>query len=1010
MKQTLRLCAFALSMLFSATLFAQNGTVSGTVTSAEDGTPLPGVNVVVKGTTQGAVTDIDGNYRISANSGDILVFSFIGMESKEVSVGSRSNINVQMTSDATQLSEVIVTGYGSQQKEAITGSVAVVDPKTLEMMPSASFQEALQGASPGLQVVANDGAPGAAISVRVRGIGSINASNEPLYVIDGIPVTSGSVSQTDFSNGGRSSNVLSSLNPNDIESLVVLKDAASTSIYGSRGANGVVLITTKSGKANQSARIDLKARVGFADFAFNNLLQPLNSTQYEQLYVEGYVNRGSLTEQEARDQFANQFPINPETGDYYDTNWLDEISRTGIAQEYDLSISGGSDKLTYFVSGSYFDQDGTVINNKFRRLSSRVNLAAQLTEKLRFTNNLNVSQFYQRGITDGTRWQAPFYLAYLMAPTVPVYDQQGRYYGDHASFFMGGNNPVGHLNEDRRELRQTRIIDNLTGSYEIIEGLTFKTAWSFDILRVDEYIFGNGRYGDGRNVNGFAEEARTNEINWLGTQSLTYGKTFGGEHNLDIGIFYEAQKIQRDAVVAEGEGFSHPDLRTLASAANPVNASSTRTEYAFNSYFAQANYDYAGKYFGSASVRRDGSSRFGPEKRWGTFWSVGAGYVISQEAFLQNASALDFLKLRLSYGTTGNAGIGNFDWAGLWGFSRAYDGSPGAAPSQVANPLLTWESQRNFNVGVDLEMFGSRLRGTVEYFDRLSSDLLLDRPLSLTTGFRSVSQNTGDMSNKGWEISLSGDIVQNDNFTLTAGANITFLKNRLERLPEAIVDGTKRREEGRDFQDYWLFGWAGVDQSNGDPLWYTDSTETEVTNDISEAERYYNGKSATPKAYGGFNLSAQWKGLSVGLMFNYSFGNYLYDAPGWVIHGDGRFTPRSTTTVGFENRWTQPGGNATFPQHRWGGNQSSNTRNSSRYLFEGDFIRLKTINIKYSFPSTLTSRLKMRSLQVYADFNNIWTWVKDDNLTFDPEQVISGVYNTVTPISKTMSFGINIGL
>ncbi|MEM6526438.1 MAG: TonB-dependent receptor [Bacteroidota bacterium] len=995
------LCS-AVFVFVSTHLQAQQRTVTGKVTSTEDGSALPGVSVLVKGTSIGSVTDIDGNYSVTLPEGSgTLVFSFIGLATKEVEVGSQSVIDVDMATDAKQLSEVIVVGYGTQRKEELTGSLNVIDGAQLEQIPTSTFQDALQGTS-GLQVVSNDGAPGAGVSVRVRGIGSITASNEPLYVVDGIPVTSGSVSQTDFGNGGRSSNVLASLNPNDIENVVVLKDAASSAIYGSRGANGVVLITTKSGKSGKG-KIDLKMQYGFSDFAFDNLLEPLNRDQYRQLYIEGYVNAGTLTEEEATDLYASQFPEDA------NTDWLDEISQTGTTSQYDLSFQGGSDKLTYFISGSYFDQEGVVIENKFERYSSRINLSANLTDKLKVTNNLSVSYFEQRGITDGTRWQAPFYLSYLMAPAVPVLDDQGRFYGEH-TFFMGANNPVGHLNEDERELQQSRIIDNLSLSYQITEDLSFKSAWSIDILNVDEHIFANGRYGDGRNIGGSVNDATTDIVNWLGTQTLNYGKTFNDVHNVDALIGYEAQKVTTQVLEASGEGFSHPDLKTLSSAANPTAAIGTETEYAFNSYFSRLNYDYDGTYYLQLSLRSDGSSRFGPANRRGTFWSVGLGYTLSNAGFMQNVTVIDFLKFRASYGTVGNAGIGNFDWAGLWGFTREYDGQPGAAPSQVANENLTWESQENLNIGMDLNMLNNRIGIGLEYFNRTSSDLILDRPLSNTTGFRNVSQNVGDMENDGIELTLDGKIIETPDFYLSASFNITFLNNELTFLPEPIVDGTKRREEGRDFQEYYLYGWAGVDPTNGDPLWFTDSTKSETTNDVNEAERFYDGKSATPDFYGGFNLSAGYKGFSIGLQFNYQFGNYLYDAPGWVIHGDGRFTPRSTSTYAFENRWQNPGDEALFPQHRWGGNQASNTRNSSRYLFEGDFIRLKTLNIGYDLPSSIVSKLKLRSVKVYTNLNNFWTWVADDELYFDPEQTINGVYNTVTPINKTVSFGVNIGL
>lgn len=992
-----------LLMAFQSAILAQDGeiTVSGKVMD-ETGEGMVGVNISIKGLTRGTITDINGNYSLKAPANGTLVFSFIGYMDKEVAIGGRTVLDLPMEVNVETLSEVVVVGYGTQRIEEFTGALEVIDSRKLEQIPAASFQDALQGNASGLQVTSSDGAPGAGISVRVRGIGSISASNEPLYVIDGIPVTSGSVSETDFGNGGRSSNVLSSINPNDIENLVVLKDAASTAIYGSRGANGVVLITTKSGKAGK-AKIDLKTQVGFSDYAFQNLLQPLNREQYTQLFIEGYVNAGTQTAEGARALFESQFPENA------NTNWLDEITQTGVTQQYDLSAQGGTENLTYFVSSSYFSQEGTVVNNKFDRYSARVNLNAKLTEKLSLTNNLNASFFEQRGITDGTRWQAPFYLSYLMAPTVPVRDDQGRFYGDH-TFFMGGNNPAGHLHDDRRELQQSRIIDNLTGSYKILDNLVFKSAWSVDILNVDEFIFDNRRYGDGRNVNGSANEAATDIINWLGTQTLTYNRTFGNGHNFDALIGYEAQKQTREVIEAAGEGFSHPELRTLASAANPTFASSTRTEFSFSSVLSRLNYDYNGKYYASFSLRRDGSSRFGAENRWGTFWSVGGGYTISEESFMSGLSFVDLLKLRISYGTTGNAGFDNFGWAGLYGFNNEYDGRPGAIPSQVANQALTWESQENFNIGLDFALLKGKLSGSAEFFNRVSSDLLLDRPLSLTTGFRTINENVGDMKNTGVELSLNANIIDKPDFKLSAGGNITFITNEITLLPDAILDGTKRREQGRDFQEFYLYGWAGVDPANGDPLWYTDSTKTETTNNINNAERFYDGKSATPDFFGGFNLNVSYKGFYLTTLFNFQIGNYVYDAPGWVIHGDGRFTPRSTSTWAFENRWTTPGQEALFPQHRWGGNQSSNTQNSSRYLYDGSFIRLKNINLGYDFPANITDKLGLRSLRVYSSVSNLWTWVADENLHFDPEQTINGVFNTVTPISRTVSFGVNFGL
>ncbi|MDF9795422.1 TonB-linked SusC/RagA family outer membrane protein [Catalinimonas alkaloidigena] len=1009
------LMIFSLLLFISFQGYGQERTVSGKILD-ENEDPLPGVNVVVKGTTIGTISDIEGNYSLSVGSNDaILEFSFLGFKNQEIQVGNQSTINVNMEPDLTELSEVVVVGYGTKRKEELTGSVNVVDSESIQQVPTPSFQDALQGSSPGVQVVSQDGAPGAGISIRIRGIGSINASNEPLYVIDGIPITSGSgsLTTTDFDNGGRSANPLASINPNDIENIVILKDASSTAIYGARGANGVVLITTKQGSQG-AAKIDLKARVGFSSPAFNNLLEPLNEEQYRQLYVEGYVNNGSYdTEQEALEFYNQQFP------DQADTDWLDEITQTGVTQDYNISVSGGSEKLRYFVSGNVLQQDGIVVNNKFDRYSSRANLSASLTDRLTLTNNLTLSYFNQRGITDGTRWQAPFYVAYLMAPTIPVYDDQGLFYAEHADFFMGGNNPRGHLSDDRREREQTRIIDNLSIDYEILDNLSFRSAWSFDLIQVDDYIFNNGRYGDGRNANGSAQEAATDQLNWLGTQTLNYNNTFGEAHNIDVLLGYEAQHVKTDQLDISTEGFSHPSLIYVSAGANPQSETfNSRSEFAFQSLFSRVSYDFDQKYYLTASLRRDGSSRFGPESRYGTFWSIGGAYSISEEGFMQNVGFVDFLKLRASYGKTGNANIDdnnadtddNYLWAETYGFAREYDGTPGAAPLSIGNPGLTWESQGNFNVGVDFTGFNNRVNANVEYFIRQSTDLILNRPLSRTTGFREQLSNISDMENRGIEIQLGADLISTPDFLLNAGINFTAITNEITSLDEAIVDGTKRREEGRDFQEYYLYGWAGVDPANGDPLWYTDETKSETTNQINNALRFYDGKSATPDFFGAFNLRAQYKAFTLSGQLNYQFGNYVYDGPGWVIHGDGRFTPRSTSTYAFNNRWTTPGQQAIFPQHRWGGNQSSNQQDSDRYLFEGDYMRLRTVSLAYNLPASVLSTLNLRSLQLSVLMNNFWTWTKDDQLYFDPEQTISGVYNTVTPINKTVSFVLNIGI
>ena len=1014
MKTILRFCVLSFGLLFSIATIAQESTISGKVTSAEDGSSLPGVNVVVKGTTTGTVTDFDGNYKLSIADGKAqLVFSFIGMVTQEITVGSQTTIDVSLVSDATQLSEVVVVGYGTQTKESITGSVAVVGSADLAQRPTASFEQSLQGTMAGVQATSIDGSPGGNTQIRIRGIGSITASSEPLYVIDGIPIQSGDISRLN-GNGERSNNVMSGINPNDIESITVLKDASSTAIYGSRGANGVILITTKSGKSGK-ARIDFRSLVGFNSVASNSYMQPLNADQYTTLFLEGYTNRGD-TPAQAQTNFDNRFTqlIDPSTGERTNTNWLDAITRTGVTKSYDLSASGGTDKMKYFFSGAYYDQTSHIIGTDFKRYSMRANLEFAANDFITISNRVNVSNTNQNGMVDGSAWANPMYNAMLLSPLIPIKDDQGRYNAEHKNYYpMGGNNPAGALGgDDLRETFQLRFIDNFAVSAKITENLNFRSQWSFDIIQIDEGQYKNARYGDGRNIGGYAQWATTLDKNWVGTQTLNYGVTLGGNHNIEAMIGYEAQKSNRRRLYGFGQQFPNDKLQNLASTAAAQETSSDKSEYAFSSMFINANYDYKTKYFLSASLRRDGSSRFGANNRWGNFYSVGASWLLSNEDFLSGVSMIDNLKIRASYGITGNAAIGNFPSVGLYAYGRDYDGSPGGAPNQIGNPDLTWESQENFNFGLDFSLL-KRVNGTLEYFKRTSSDLILDVPISKTTGFSNLTQNFGEMENSGFEITLSGDIINTNDLVWSVGFNTSILTNVITKLQEDFNDpddGTKRRQEGSDFQSYYLIDWAGVDQTNGLPQYYTDSTRSEITNNVNEASRFMVGKSATPDHYGGLNTSVRYKGISLDAQFGYSSGNYIYDPNGRHVMGDGRLTPRSTTVWGFENRWVPGKTDALLPMHQWGGQSGSGTNNNSRWLYDATYLRLRNITLAYNLPSSIVERIQMRSVRVYVRGNNLLTFTKDKDLYLDPEQAVNGVSNWLTPAIKTFSIGVDIGL
>jgi TonB-linked SusC/RagA family outer membrane protein len=985
----------------------QKKTVKGIVKN-NYGEPLPGASIIIQGTTNGVQTDFNGNYTIEVSDDTVLVFSYLGMTTKTIKVGGRSILNVVLNESAAALDEILIVGYGSQTKESLTGSVSLVKSKELEQVPVATFEQALRGNVAGLQATAVDGAPGGNTQIRIRGIGSITASSEPLYVIDGIPIQAGSIATND--NGGTSTNVMASINPNDIESISVLKDAASTAIYGSRGANGVILINTKQGKTGK-ASISLKMLTGFNSQAGNNILRPLNAAQYTELFLEGYVNRGD-TPAQAQDRFDNTFQqlIDPSTGRPTDTNWLDAITRVGITQSYDLSVRGGTEKLKYFMSGSYFDQENYIIGSDFKRFSGRTNLEYKANDYFTISNNITVSDITSNTFFDGGSFNNPFKNSLELSPLIPIYDAQGRFNGDHIDYFpLRGANPVGSLSgDDLWETRQTRVINNFAVSINILENLTFRSQWNFDVLHLNESQYQNPRYGSSNANNGTAYEASTTSKNWVGTQTLNYNFTVGQNHSFNLLAGYEAQKSTLESQNASGTQFPNDKVTTLSSASAEFAVGGSRSEFTFASLFSRANYNYDGKYFLSASLRRDGSSRFGADNRWGNFYSVGASWIASKESFIKDISFIDLIKIRTSYGLTGNAAIGNFPSQGLYVYGQDYDGAPGGSPSQIGNPNLTWETQENFNFGLDFGLF-NRINGTVEYFNRVSSDLILEVPISRTTGFNDLRQNFGEMTNSGIELTLNADIISNEDFNWNVGFNVTFLKNEITELTEDFNDGRFRRQVGEDFQSFYLFSWAGVNQDNGQPQWYTDATKTAVTSSLGEAERFFDDKSATPEFFGGINTSFTYKGFSLSANFNYSVGNYILDNRARGTLGDGRLTPRSTATWLFDNRWVPGKTDALVPQFRWGGWPGSSESANSRWLYDGSFIRLRDLTVAYKFPEQVTSVLSVNSLRVYFRGTNLLTFTKED-LYIDPEQAINGLYAGQTPALSTLSIGLDIQL
>lgn len=533
-------------VMLGTSLFSQM--VKGKITD-EGGEPLIGATVLEKGTTNGTATDLDGNFELSvSNLNAILEVSYTGFERLSLPLQGQTNVTIALNSSSISIDEVVVVGYGQTRKEGLTGSVTTLRSDRLEQVPLASVEQTLQGNVAGLQSVTGNGQPGANVQIRIRGIGSISASSEPLYVIDGIPVTAGDLTRTNTT-----ANTMASINPNDIETVTVLKDASATAIYGSRGANGVILITTKSGKAGK-AKVSLRTQYGLNDWAVSESrrLKPMTSTQYTEMFLDGWLIRGETVDK-AISRFQGYYGDAVEFGPNgeiqkvnVETDWVDGITRTGANQSYDLSVQGGNEKATYYASGSYFSQESPIIYSGLERYNTRLNLTVNASDRFKITNNISGSFLNQRGASDGSGWANPLYSAYFIAPVIPLYDEQGRFYGDHANFFMGGNNPIGSLSgDDNREFDQIRVTDNLSAEYTLTDGLVFKSSWSADLINIQENFFRNGRYGDGRNNGGYANEYVTNQLNWITTQTLNYQKSFNNTHNFTVLGGYEAQKNQR---------------------------------------------------------------------------------------------------------------------------------------------------------------------------------------------------------------------------------------------------------------------------------------------------------------------------------------------------------------------------------------------------------------------------------------------------------------------------------
>jgi TonB-linked SusC/RagA family outer membrane protein len=1002
----------------------------------------------VKGTTVGTITDIDGKFTLSnvPSSAKTLQVSFVGMQSQEVAV--RANVRVTLKPDSELLEEVVVVAYGTAKKESLTGSVSTVKADAIEKISTASFEKALQGQTAGLQVGSTSGQPGTVTQVRIRGIGSMSASSTPLYVIDGVAISSKNISKVaNEDNYGTSSNPLANLNPSDIESVSVLKDASAASLYGSRAANGVIMITTKQGKSGQ-AKIDFKAQLSSSKLPSNGY-NLMNSTDHYKLYYQGFYTQklaggasADVASQEANLAVQDMYKRNPFNVGYpftesgtlvngaqamIDTDYLSELFRTALTQQYDLSINGGTDKTKYFVSLGYLDQEGLAVGSGLSRYSARINLYTKIKPWADFGISSTLSINEQNTPPGGEGGSSPLTNAFFVPSAISLYELDANFnktYDEAGNAIYNYVNPVYNdmntLAFSEMDIYNTKTYRALVSPYfEInIADVRWKNTLSYDYTNMDEMRWYNPNHGNGASVKGRLSKYAIWDNTVTFTSTLNYAFSIVQDHHVGLMAGYEAYRNKYSMTLAHATGFSNSNMIELSLASTPYETESKTDRERMQSWFGRLNYDYLNKYFASFSIRTDGSSRFAPNHQWGTFWSLGLNWRISEEAFMSSISWLDDLKVRASYGTSGNKQSNYlYGYQGLYGSGNNYNGQNGISHSQLPNDNLTWEKSKNFNVGIDFGIF-KHLTGSIEYYNKSSDELLLDKQLPPSTGFDATISNLGGMRNRGIEVELHSTNIDYQDFLWTTDFNIAFNSNKITSYPqEEEVVGTKIRTKGYSIYEFYMREWAGVNATNGNPLWYKDvvdgngdpTGERDTTSDYTTATRYKLG-SALSKAIGALTNTLTYKGIDLSFMFTYGFGGKVYDYYESYLINDGNKTGYQAIKEQ-ANSWTPDNVNA--PNPIFVPNNSNNSNGiSSRYLHDSDFIKLRNINLGYNLPGSWVKKALMERVRIFVSADNVYVWNLDKGFKgYDVETGgITGVLDGqgTVPLARTFTGGINI--
>jgi len=1019
-KQLIALFSSMLILLVPMAIYGQDvsRTITGNVRDEITGETLPGVSISVLPSGRSVATDQQGRFSIQvAGDKPVLTFSLLGYKKLSVDVTNQTELEVKLNSEAFDLNEVEVSvGYGTQKKRNLTGSIVSVGSEEIQKTTLQDPISILQGRAAGVQVTSNSGSPGGEMTIRVRGNSSLNSGNNPLFVVDGIPIESNSLSSLNGTeNFGL--NPLADINPNDIASIEVLKDAASTAIYGSRAANGVVMITTKRG-AEGKAQVTVNATTGISELT--RQLSVLNASQYREVILDSYRNMDNPEEP----YWTVLDSLNPMNNG--DVDWQNELMRTASQYKIDMAVRGGTKNTKYAWSSSYLDQDGIILNSNYKRLTSRLNVDFDVTDKLRIGQSISFTNANNNRINAGGSGNLSVIRELLVRPPImSMYLPDGSLNG----YSLGRRNPVGialyatHLN------KSNRIIGSEYLEYDLIEGLTFRSNLNFDFtaMKEDDFMPSILDYREGYNT---GSVRNVNNLTWGNENFFRFDRVFNDDHHVGALAGFSFQKWKYERTGLDGMYFPSDNIRTLNAAGVISNQGvNVASEHAMLSYFGRLSYDYKGKYLAEVNLRADGSSRFGRENRFGYFPSASVGWRFSEEDFLKNLDPLNDAKLRFSVGKTGNEAIGDYTSQGEFIVGTNYLDYSGASPSVMPNAGLRWETTTQYNAGLDVTLLANRLTLNADAYLKDTKALLYDVPIPTTTGFGSITQNIGRIENRGFEALLSSQNLIGK-FRWNTNLNISVNRNKIKELPqELLTNGYIQNgnyhilKEGLPIGVFYGWKFNGVyarDEDNvngitngalgqifkgGDPIW----DDLNKDNIINQDDRQIIGY-AEPKFFGGISNDFMYKNFSLNVFFQFSYGGDIYSEINYQRNAVVRYNNLSADAL---HRWRQQGDVTDFPKPVRDDPMQSDSRVQSRWVEDGSYIKLKNVNLRYSFLPSLINRIGLRSLDVFVTATNLITWTKYTG--YDPDVnsyagLRVGIDEGVYPQSRTVIFGLNIGL